>query len=628
MLRRLLAMTLSAPGILLCQNLSVTYSVDPAKDTLTISPLIYGTNGQSNDWDANITARRLGGNRMTGYNWENNASNMGMDYNQSNANDNYMTLSAGITDDSANVPGITLRTFHDTSLAMGCYSLITLPAAGYVSRDKNGPVSVAESAPSPRWRRVVNVKGSAFSTHPDTSDGFVYDDEEVNFLVSTFGSAATSTGVKGYAVDNEPALWPSTHPRLHPQQTTGWEVIAKNVAVARAVKSVDPAAEVFGGVFYGFNELYDMQGAPDTAGLMLGGRYVNGFLAKLHDSSDAAGKRLLDVLDLHWYPDLYVPITGDASDSVTARVRMAAPRSLWDSTYREDGWIGQWFSPVALLPNTLTGIKNWYPGTKLAISEFTYGAPQHISGGIALSDVLGIFGRYGVYFATHWGAVTDYLTSAYKMYRNYDGNRSTFGDLSVHAATADTNSSVYAALHKDRPGILDVVLMNKNFHRPIDARIMIAGSSAYHSAKVYFFDSDSATIRRGPDVAVQGDSLHFQLQPLSVYHLVLSSVPLSAPLPGGPPRAFALDQNYPNPFNPSTTIDYHLAEGGWVTLKVFDILGREVSTLVHGSLPAGDFAAVWSGEAHASGVYFYTLQVTAPGGKTTFRAGKSMVLVK
>ncbi len=69
MLKGLLALTLSAPGMLLCQSLSVTYSVDPAKDTLTISPLIYGTNEQSNDWDANITARRLGGNRMTGYNW-------------------------------------------------------------------------------------------------------------------------------------------------------------------------------------------------------------------------------------------------------------------------------------------------------------------------------------------------------------------------------------------------------------------------------------------------------------------------------------------------------------------------------------------------------------------------------
>jgi len=134
---------LALPCTLAAQSLPVAFTINPAKDTITISPFIYGTNGQSNDREANITARRLGGNRMTGYNWENNASNMGMDYDHSNSNDNYMTWSAGILDPKANIPGITLTAFHDTSLAMGCYSLITLPAAGYVSRDKNGSGEVA-----------------------------------------------------------------------------------------------------------------------------------------------------------------------------------------------------------------------------------------------------------------------------------------------------------------------------------------------------------------------------------------------------------------------------------------------------------------------------------------------------
>jgi mannan endo-1,4-beta-mannosidase len=101
------------------QSLSVSFDVDPEKDTVGISPLIYGSNGQSSDWDANITARRLGGNRMTGYNWENNASNMGSDYDASSANDNYMTWVMGIPASKENVPGIVLTSFHDTSIAMG-----------------------------------------------------------------------------------------------------------------------------------------------------------------------------------------------------------------------------------------------------------------------------------------------------------------------------------------------------------------------------------------------------------------------------------------------------------------------------------------------------------------------------
>ena len=89
------------PCLLAAQDLRISFTVDPSRDTLAISPFIYGTNGQSSDWEANITARRLGGNRMTGYNWENNASNMGTDYNGSNANDDYMTWSAGIPESMA-----------------------------------------------------------------------------------------------------------------------------------------------------------------------------------------------------------------------------------------------------------------------------------------------------------------------------------------------------------------------------------------------------------------------------------------------------------------------------------------------------------------------------------------------
>src|ERR1700754_1276502 len=64
-----------------------------------ISPYIYGSNGQSDDRDENITARRIGGNRLTGYNWENNASNAGNDWNHSS--DNYLTWIANIPDNLA-----------------------------------------------------------------------------------------------------------------------------------------------------------------------------------------------------------------------------------------------------------------------------------------------------------------------------------------------------------------------------------------------------------------------------------------------------------------------------------------------------------------------------------------------
>jgi aminopeptidase N len=93
------------------------------------------------------------------------------------------------------------------------------------------------------------------------------------------------------------------------------------------------------------------------------------------------------------------------------------------------------------------------------------------------------------------------------------------------------------------------------------------------------------------------------------------------------PTAFALLQNYPNPFNPSTTIPFDLARQEYVSLKVFDILGREVATLVEGKMPAGHHEVIWNrvdnpGRSVASGVYLYRLIAGE------FSSSKTMLLVK
>ncbi len=69
-----------------------------------------------------------------------------------------------------------------------------------------------------------------------------------------------------------------------------------------------------------------------------------------------------------------------------------------------------------------------------------------------------------------------------------------------------------------------------------------------------------------------------------------------------------LTQNYPNPFNPSTTISFQLSTSGYVSLKIFDLMGREISTLVSGELPAGTYTKQWNAGEVASGVYIYQLR--------------------
>jgi hypothetical protein len=76
----------------------------------------------------------------------------------------------------------------------------------------------------------------------------------------------------------------------------------------------------------------------------------------------------------------------------------------------------------------------------------------------------------------------------------------------------------------------------------------------------------------------------------------------------GLPREFSLSQNYPNPFNPSTQIQFSIAQAGFVTLKVYDLLGREVTTLVHQNLTPSSYSVTWNASNVASGAYFYRLQ--------------------
>jgi hypothetical protein len=74
------------------------------------------------------------------------------------------------------------------------------------------------------------------------------------------------------------------------------------------------------------------------------------------------------------------------------------------------------------------------------------------------------------------------------------------------------------------------------------------------------------------------------------------------------PLEVSLQQNYPNPFNPSTTVSYDLPRTSRVTLSIFDILGREVATLLNGEKPAGRYTVHWDASGVSSGVYFYRLR--------------------
>ncbi len=553
-------------------QISITYQVQENTIVRSISPYIYGS---CNGGYAGSTVVRLGGNRLTGYNWENNASHAGADYFYQN--DEYLPWVMGIPAASYNVPGIVMTNFHQDALNNGAMSLLTLPMAGYVSRDRNGTtVQTWEAAPSNRWDAVANTKPTAFSLTPDLNDGTVYVDEFINFMHNQFGTANSVNGVKGYILDNEPGLWTSTHDRLYTGVINCTDHLTKSLALARRVREMDASVKIFGPESYGYNEYLNFQGASDWSTYSgTYSHYLGLFLDSMRVASQSEGARLLDVLSVHWYPDVYAGsiFSSDVSPNI-ASTRMQLPRTLWDSSYVEDGWIGEWFSQdLPILPKLNSLINTYYPGTDLAVTEYDYGADAHISGGIAQVEALGAFATTGTDYATKWGAFSDYTLSAVSLYN--EGN-DPFGDQLIASESPDlANSSVFGSVSGD--GSLHLIVTNKNDDSTITADFQLADVSEYDSVKVYYFNQSSPTIVEQdlPNSVFTANGFSYQLQPLTAYHFVLKGGSVSSVND----LASAIEWNvYPNPAEDGALLKWAMPVKGELT--VVNSLGQMVNQTI------------------------------------------------
>jgi hypothetical protein len=449
---------------------NVDFTINATANVQPISRFIYGVNQSFSNY-TDPTYFRLGGDRWTAYNWVTNASNAGSDYNYSN--DDY--LGGGSTPGGAVSPTIQTAYTDDAG------TLVTIPINGYVAADENGPVNINDSTRfTTRFKPEYPAKGSAFSLDPNPSAPAVYEDEFVNWVKVNYPYGTTDPNRPiSFELDNEPDLWDTTHPEVHPNPTTYAELLSDTIAYSTAIKNVEPNALVYGAVNFGWPGFVSLNNAPDAAA---DGNFINYYLSQMNQASKTAGKRLLDVLDVHWYP-----ITGG----------LQAPRSLWDPTYTENDYITQDYTdgPIELIPRLQGQINQHYPGTKLSISEYNYGNGNTVSGAIMEADALGIFGKEGVYSANEWQLQSNesYIGSAFDMYRNYDGKGSTFGNISVSAVTNDNaDTSIYASLDSTDPYHMVLVAINKTA-APITADLTFAGVDGFYAEQIYQLTSASTT---------------------------------------------------------------------------------------------------------------------------------------
>ena len=442
----------------LVAGLPVRFEIDAAV-CRPISPYIYGTNQP--DWQRTgplFTLTRWGGNRTTAYNWETNASNAGADWHHQN--DGYLS--------SSDVPGEPVGRLVANAHAAGASVVVTVPILGYVAADKLGDGDVARTPDYLHKRFFASLprKGRLFDLHPNPRDTTVYQDEFVNWVEKLFPeSRRDARRTVFYALDNEPDLWSQTHARIHREKTRYDEIVRLNVKYASAIKAVAPQALVFGPAVCSWDGFDTLRQTPDAQER----DFLEFYLDAMRAAERKAGQRLLDVLDIHWYPEAQgdgVRITEDDARRAVAAVRVQAPRSLWDAKYVEPSWIAnaRTHGPIRLLPRMMEKIDKCYPGTRLAITEYYYGGGGDISGALAQADVLGIFGREGVFAAALWhlGKTDDrFIHAAFAMFRNYDGRGGTFGDMGLAAKTSDAErTSLYASLNA--LGRVVLVAINKS----------------------------------------------------------------------------------------------------------------------------------------------------------------------
>jgi hypothetical protein len=522
----------------------------PPAGPTKVSPYVYGVN-QFAAWQTTTKwgVLRWGGDSFTDWNWTNDWGNSGSDFCFWQGSEGGGTGLAGAIAATAfpSVPAAQMLGFpslvtvpvldHVASSAVtnnvwsgsnppcpGTPSCSSGSANGYaanvanldfVSTDANSTAFVANHPTKGSTLCTCAGSGCGSACTVNTT-GPVYQDEFVNFVKVTYGSGSAPIF---FSLDNEPNYWPSTHPEEWPYMSTPGcgtsgtvtsdDIVTRDTTYATAIKTAWPQSKVFGpivaqdGIVYGGD--YSDPNLSQTT-------FSDYYLAKMAAAPAAAGQPLLDVFDVHYYTS-----NGSASQC------MQVPRMFWDPMFKDFtaaqtdsidfGWSGQnnYFDtnlyPRQMIPRLLGKIDTAYSGKSaepgLSFSEYNPGCETTIEGGVAEADLLGIFGREGVFAATAWPlqAITDsnkqltnYLVAAYDLYRNYDGQGSTVGDTAVYAQTSDVeNTSVYAFTQSGDPAKVDLVVVNKG-SASLSATIAIASAPTLTTAAGYILQNGKAGV--------------------------------------------------------------------------------------------------------------------------------------
>jgi len=478
--------------------------VDTNRDVHPISPLIYGvSNAPTNELQAmGATLNSWGGNPSTRYNWKiGHAWNAGRDWFYRNGN---YGLPEGSVSDA----------FISETLAAGAQVRLALPTLGWVAKNDDNNTC---SFPLPDGSCGDGGGSSCENPYQVADPNLANIPVDEDFVIEWVQHIQEQGwDIRFLAMDNEPELWGYTHYDVHPSCTTYDEILSRFLQYAAAVRAAAPEAEITGPVTCCWYFYWNSAAGVGDKLLHGGEDFLPWFLKKVRSHDEQNGVRTLDVLDIHYYPEgLY----NANADPETAAHRLRSTRSLWDPDYVDESWINE---PVFLIPRMQQLIAEHYPGTRLAISEWNWGAEESMNGALAIADVLGIFGREDLYMAAYWTypPINSPAYHAFRMYTNFDEQGRRFGDLSVHARSDDQDIvSSYAALDQES-GKLYLMLIHKQPDEQIEVSVRLGGYAPQSQAEMFRYAQDYLEGITHSSFDVMDSTLHLTLPPYSITLLV------------------------------------------------------------------------------------------------------------
>ncbi len=499
-----------------------TLTADPTVSRVPISPQIYGIASYGLDTgfaqEIQVPNVRWGGDATTRYNWMVDSSNSGFDW-----------YFIGGNGQATPVPGASADLMVKTYAPAN--ALITIPIIPWVNKSSawscSFPVSIygVQQSTDPYLTINGDSCGNSLTTagtqltdtnipanHIANTTGL--QQQWVGHLVSTFGAAAKG-GVQFYQLDNEPFGWGNTHRDVMPGGTTYPGIVQLGQQYAAAVKQADSGALILGPSDF---TLGGWIGTPSQQGGLFAGQY---YLQQMAAYQQQHGQRLLDYFDEHYY-----------FNTSTPAAQLASTRTLWDPTYNGGTWVEQYDfnGPMQLIPRFKSWISTYYPGTKLAISEYSIDSgSKSVVDAIAEMDVLGIYGREQLDFANMWSppAPTDPIAYAFRMFRNYDGNGHQFGDVSIGASSSDQGSlSIYGA-QRSGDAAVTLLVINKTT-AAISTAIRFADVYLPVSAKVFTYSAANlAAIVPAADAPFASGTLPYTFPSYSAVLFVVQPVAVS-----------------------------------------------------------------------------------------------------